>query len=159
MTTIYLVTDGDYSDYRIVSAHSTKELAERAKELANADNDIEEWELDPELPQPPPGRLPWYVTMNRDGSTDYNSRRAIDEFAPGVEFVSGYFRDPPGTWRLQVGCWARDEAHAVKIANEYRAALIAADLWPSIVVAKWTRCDLSEAAQAIIDSLESGVAQ
>lgn len=154
MTTIYLVTDGQYSDYRVLSAHSTRELAERAKELANADNDIEEYDIDPELPQTPPGRLPWYVAMNRDGSAEYTRRAEVDGFTPEVGFSSGTHRDPPGTWRMHIECWARDEAHAVKIANEHRAALVAADLWPSVVVDKWTHCDLSEAAQAIIDALE-----
>ena len=45
MTTIYVVTEGQYSDYHIVGLYSTIEMATKCKEAVNAD-DIEEFELD-----------------------------------------------------------------------------------------------------------------
>ena len=43
--TIYVVTDGDYSDYHICGAFSTRKTAEAYKTLRKAAN-VEEWELD-----------------------------------------------------------------------------------------------------------------
>lgn len=47
MTTIYIVTSGEYSDYVIEGTFSTKKKAEDFKEKVEATpGDIEEWELD-----------------------------------------------------------------------------------------------------------------
>jgi hypothetical protein len=56
MTKVYVVTRGEYSDYRIVAIFSTKELAQQlADELDNSkrygeDAKVEEWSLDKHVP-------------------------------------------------------------------------------------------------------------
>jgi hypothetical protein len=45
MTSIYVLTEGDYSDYHIVGVYSTKELAKEAQSLYEH-SQIEEYDLD-----------------------------------------------------------------------------------------------------------------
>lgn len=60
-TTVYVVTDGSYSDYGIKAIFSTKELAEEYQDAGKFD-DIEEWELDAEVGKIP--RETWNVTID-----------------------------------------------------------------------------------------------
>ena len=66
MSKVYLVTDGDYSDYRVLGVYSSMEKAEHAKLLYAADNDVEEYELDA-VPESPPGLLAYVVIMELSG--------------------------------------------------------------------------------------------
>ena len=66
---IYVVTTGCYSDYSIVGVCSTLEKANELKLLKNADNDIEEYNVD-EFPERPKGMYPFHVKMDRDGNSD-----------------------------------------------------------------------------------------
>lgn len=72
MTTIYLVTQGSYSDYRIVGAYSTRELADEVvTEINRGDNYdtayVEEFELD--KPSVKQGYAWLTLRMDRDGNT------------------------------------------------------------------------------------------
>lgn len=46
MSKVYLVTDGDYSDYRVLGVFSTLDLANEAKATLCANNPVDERELD-----------------------------------------------------------------------------------------------------------------
>lgn len=116
MKTIYILTEGDYSDYHIVATYSTKELAEEAKNHC-PNSVIEEYELDAlEIPEHPPGHTAWAVNMNTktnaiNGTHQYNS---LDGFAPAEKYydrggISGELNT------FAVHCWARDKEHAEKI--------------------------------------------
>ena len=72
MTTIYLVTDGEYSDYHVVCACSTKELAEGVAKRLGAT--VEEYELDRMSPDK---RLSYYV-HSKEKSTEVASTSCID---------------------------------------------------------------------------------
>ncbi len=121
MTTIYLVTEGCYSDYMVRGAFSTKEKAEYAKKLFAADNDIEEYQLD-ELPEHPQGMFWYEVRMLINGDV--------------VEATTG---DAESTWKhewcpawdesVKFGMWAEDEKAAIKVANERRIRLIESEEW------------------------------
>ena len=148
MTTIYIVTDGDYSDYHVVGVYSTEETAERARAIYNASG-VEEYELD-DLPDAPPGMVRWRVRMDRDGNTDFVDRisggcandDALD-WSPG--WLSG--REPIPCVKYEM--WAVDEAHAVKIANERRTRLIADGQWTTDW-AEWRKLEASaKAARAV----------
>jgi hypothetical protein len=116
---VYLVTEGCYSDYRVLGIYSTRELAEEAKDLFQAD-DIDEMALD-DMRGRPPGRLPYLVQMYKDG--DCRVSRAA-----GYEFLERWAPVYMGNW-VEMKIWATDEKHAAKIANERRAALIASGEW------------------------------
>jgi len=117
---VYLVTKGSYSDYRVCCVCSTMEKAEYARRLYVAD-DIETEELDG-LPEHPHGMLRYAVTMDRDGNSTCQTESLYyttdDEWRPYGN----------GT-HVSFHMWASDKTHAVKIANERRAVLIATGQW------------------------------
>ena len=119
MTTVYLVTDGSYSDYRVLGVYSTEEKAKSAVELFHAQNDIEEFEIDA-IPEHPPGMLAWSVVMEANGDTRLVRRESPleDRWAPYGDGRACIFY-----------LWAKDEEHALKIANERRTSLIALGEW------------------------------
>lgn len=123
MSKVYLVTDGYYSDYRVRGVYSTMEKAEQAKLLYAADNDIEKYELDA-VPDSPPGLVPFVVTITSSGDVRNAYRESADQFSPRWH-VTNWYGDPCGLFYM----WARDEQHAVKIANEWRAQIAALGLW------------------------------
>ena len=101
---IYVLTEGDYSDYHIVGVYSTPELAQEAQTLY-PDSGIEEYDLD-DIPEHPPGMLAWGVNIE-DSNIVYTY--LVDPHECPLE------RDcPNGVYA--VNCWAVDEEHANKIA-------------------------------------------
>jgi len=127
MTKIFVVTSGQYSDYGIAGIYSSKEKAEEAKKLFNADNGIAEWELDA-VPKHEKGTYYWSVEMDKEGNTQ------------NVELQDASHANKKWDWSpygdaekklVYFGVWAKDENHAVKIANEKRGMLIASGEWTS----------------------------
>lgn len=118
MKTIYILTEGSYSDYRIVATYSTRELAEEAQKHCTY-SEIEEYDLDAlEIPEHPPGHTAWCVNINAKinaiiGTHPYNSLDGY--FEPKEKYYEG-----GGVFGelniFTVNCWARDEEHAEKIA-------------------------------------------
>ncbi len=120
MKTIYIVTSGSYSAYRINSVFSTRELAQAAAD-AYGDAEVEEYDLDPEVPNfAPKGCRAFTVQIYGGGEVRYTE--AIDSTSP--------IKDDPSFLSLgkeMIICfniYARDKDHAVKIANERRTGLI-----------------------------------
>jgi hypothetical protein len=118
MKTIYILTEGDYSDYHIVATFSTKKLAEEAKKHCPY-SEIEEYELDAlEIPEHPPGHTVWCVNINAKtnaiiGTHHYNSLDGY--FEPKEKYYEG--GGVSGELNIfTVNCWARDKEHAEKIA-------------------------------------------
>jgi len=129
--TIYVVTDGDYSDYHICGIFSDPEKAEEAKNLYSGNRDearIEEYTLD-FIPCYPQGLLYWCVEMDRDGNSTCN-RRSVGNYNIESECPDGFDWQPCGDEKhVMFHMWAKDEMHAVKIANEHRTQLIATNKW------------------------------
>ena len=135
-----MVTTGCYSDYRPRAIYSTEELAVEANRFFGNENIIEEFELDV-MPDHPAGMYPYEVLMDQDGNSykveavtyeigferyvlvDHKSD-VVPDWVPDKD--TGY---PHRTlvsqrfWTYRM--WAKDEQHAVKIANERRAMAIA----------------------------------
>jgi hypothetical protein len=118
MKTVYILTEGSYSDYHIVATFSTKELAEEAQKHC-PNSDIEEYELDAlEIPEHPPGHTAWGVHINAKTNTINwtNQQTSLGGyFKPNEKYyegggVSGELNT------FIVYCWARDKEHAEKIA-------------------------------------------
>jgi hypothetical protein len=156
MTTIYIVTEGSYSDYHICAVYDTKEAAEyHAKHLLGRwrnDAGVEEYELNPHRQTIADRLKPFMVEMGRDGTTYRVQHAAVDD----VVGAKDCFSLSSGLYVERVheasGCWltndewrslaeqlpvtgtfhvlAMDEQHAVKIANERRARVIAENGWP-----------------------------
>lgn len=138
---VFILTSGTYSDYHIDGVFSTKEGAERFagpeqppdKQHRNPWHKhftVEEHPLDPGLNHLPPGLSPWSVCMLRDGTTTFTDILGPDHLQwVGGAFLRGSWDTSDYTTMHWVG-FARDEAHAVKIANEVRTRAIAENRWP-----------------------------
>jgi hypothetical protein len=130
MTTIYLVSDGEYSDYSVYGLYSTLEKAKQAQELYAA-NYIEEFELD-HLPPHPPGELLWCVHMKDNGGVQLIEREtAPEQFEPSCIYnnlLDGYYPDLRTIGNI-LRIWARDQDHAIKIAGEMRREMLVSGEW------------------------------
>ena len=118
MKTIYILTEGDYSDYHIVATYSTKELAEEAQNHCPY-SEIEEYELDAlEIPEHPPGHTAWTVHINAKTNT-IDTTHQCNSLDGYFEPKEKYYEGGGVSGELNtfvVYCWARDKEHAEKIA-------------------------------------------
>lgn len=135
MTTIYLVTQGSYSDYRIVGAYSTRELADKVVTEINRcyhydQAVVEELELD--KPTVKQGYARLTLRMDRDGNTldTWNSgplegedRTLFTDYRP---HYSG------GVTCLTVSRFTDSLETLAKIANELRTRYLAEKGWPVV---------------------------
>lgn len=121
---IYVVTSGEYSDFRIHSVWSTKEKAEAHIKAANKyewvlNDNIGEYELD-EKTQPVHMIK---VKMLEDG-TVIQLGRYINEQV-GFQWFMTFNRGLTLSW-----CVATEsEERAIKVVNEKRAQILAQNLW------------------------------
>jgi len=133
MDKVFVLTHGKYSDYGIVSVFSTEERLEAFK-VAFPDynyNDTEEYQVDPFEVEVKAGYKYYRVVMERDGDSKVQPgslRYDLGEMGvPGLVFYKGRTSKT-----LIMRVLARDEQHAVKIANEHRAQLIAGGEWEAL---------------------------
>lgn len=141
MKTIYAVTAGIYSDYRIIALFSSEK---KAKDFMAAvpDGDynaIEEFELDPNTADMiGRGYSIWLILMLIDGTTE-----KIDRINTGAYSVNNightiWWRTKAPAYKgkgvpdcLMSHVWAKTRKQAVKIANEHRIQMIADGQWPT----------------------------
>ena len=133
MEKVYVVTDGEYSDFHIEAIFSTREKAE-AFLNSRKKNVYDDWALH-EYPLDYPdfiankianGYKLFKVVMDRGGNT-------ISIGEGNITSLENEFQDGFG-WGSKIGefsttVFAHDEQHAVKIANERRVQLIASGEW------------------------------
>ena len=101
--TIYILTEGDYSDYHIIGVYSSEELANKAKNLYPCSS-IEEYTLD-RIVEHPPGMLAWTVVIKN------NNLHWCCQISPT------YFpKDLHLPNQSNFYIWATDKEHAEKIA-------------------------------------------
>ncbi len=128
--TVFVVSDGEYSDWGIVGIFASREGAASYKKQCCLTNDIQSYKLN-DVPQIPQGRHPYVVYMRRDGTaTDvFTTLPSSDD--KRFELQSYEMQLPAGERYQQLLCclFARSTKHAVKIANERRAMLIANNEW------------------------------
>ena len=137
MKIVYLVTQGEYSDYRICAAYSTRERAQKYViewEKLGITYDrpsIEELEINKTVP-----KVVTVVYMDKEGRT-YNLRLDLSNHYP-IGFVGfmATVRNHPEKSQLIWNVHTKDEKRAVKIVNEKRSQLIALNLWGNTEGAK-----------------------
>lgn len=108
----WIIEQGCYSDYRVVGIFSTKENAEKAlahmkqKEFSDYDEpEINERFLDPCIEELNQGLFQFEVRITKEG-IEVLIKKEID--AEDFHWTVGDYYN----------VWARDEAHAIKIASE-----------------------------------------
>ena len=125
---VYLVTKGEYSDYRVVDICSTPKKAERSKALAGSDNDIKPFIIDTlgRLPNIGPSNGLYEVVISHTGEIIDCSRTDVTHYLEDAEFFwTGINSCNEATMIIL----ARNDEHAVKIANERRMIGSALGLW------------------------------
>lgn len=134
---IWVVEEGEYSDYKVVGVFSTKENADlfvsQLDTTRYSKPSVSEWALDPNIDEIRAGLRPFAVWIERDGTVNDVLRESAESVTscwdkprqPGP-FARNY---RPGVKQLRAYVWAKDEAHAVKIAGERRRRLIADGEW------------------------------
>ena len=137
---VWVIEKGSYSDYRVVGVYSTEAGARLVCDRINGGEHYEratmvEWPLDLGVEAINKGLSPFVVRMLRDGTTEqvrmalWSSsndkptiwRRSTAPINKGKAIV------PPDCLTARV--FAKDEAHAIKIVNEYRTQMIAKGEW------------------------------
>ena len=123
MPEIYLVVNGQYSDYHVICAFSTEEQAEAFAK--NTFGRVQTFPLD----VPPQEWWEIEVTMAKDGSLlDYSSPK-VTEFSTH-DLPRGFQQfTTPKVMTYLVN--TQDLDRAVKVTNEVRTQILAMNLWPS----------------------------
>ncbi|MFH1740207.1 MAG: hypothetical protein ABIH23_14460 [bacterium] len=129
MTKVLVVTDGEYSDYRVeaVFSEDKRDLAEIYRQRYGGE--IEEYELNPAEQQLREGWSHWLVRMDRDGNIPPHyepSSSFTDESKSKVYIRNAHpSRELIGTFHVK----AQSAEHAIKIANELRIQIVADNNW------------------------------
>ncbi len=119
MTTIYAVESGDYSDYNVDALFTHRADAELYQQMHGGE--VVERILDPDMTEYRAGRKPYWVIMKKDSTVrNVEPTRRVEPDRANHQFVQD-------EWIFYM--WATDEQHAIKIANERRAMLIATGAW------------------------------
>lgn len=129
MVTIFIVTQGDYSDYRIRAVFSSRELAETYVSGMGKKYDtpeIEEWALDAGEEFICQGYKVYDVCMDRDGNSKFDVELSSEVRSDQLAIDDDYYGKP---FYQKFIIWAKSEKHAVKIANERRVQMIANGEW------------------------------
>lgn len=118
---IFLVSEGRYSGYSILCAYTNKRMAEIRCKLQADSNTVETVALNKAVSHPP-GHLLYQVLIGVDGMV--YSCNQDDTFGSAVYLWTALTNNCACMY-----LWARNEEHAIKIANERRAIAIALGLW------------------------------
>lgn len=128
---IYLVTDGEYSDYRVLGVYDTQGKAELARDLYATENDIEEFELN-QTPAHPEGLRLFEIEMCIDGNVFNCNRESVEDinYHP-VQYMRRFWYgyDCEGHNTMTFYVWSENADTAIKSVNEKRAKMIAMGLW------------------------------
>lgn len=141
MPGMWVIEKGSYSDYRVVGIYTTKAKAERVAEAINVSGQnydhatVAEWPLDPGFDAINQGRKPFSITMLRDGEVEAVNKCEVTSYNIGDEYSIWKRTEAPAYKgkgvpdALNATVWARNEKHAIKIAGERRAQMIATGAW------------------------------
>lgn len=140
-TALWVVEQGEYSDYRVVGIFSSEENAQRIADAINKtrghnDATVSRWLLDPGIDELRQGFTPFLVDMREDGTVERSEQWEISgyELAGYAHMwrrakAPAYKGNPDKPDILQTLVWARDQVHAIKITNEHRLRMIASGEW------------------------------
>lgn len=132
---VYIVTSGCYSDYGVEGVFSTRENAQKVVDLYSPGSDfmgewrIEEFELDRLMTFAERGKQLYSIEMEKDGTVVKCNVEFREDLPPDEEFHYVSFKSFPCRLCLITHVIATSKEHAIKIANERRAFLIANNLW------------------------------
>lgn len=120
---IWVIEQGEYSDYHVVGIFSSKENAEKVLSIIEPSYDppkIVEYKLDPGVEELNQGLTPYSVLMEANGDTVHVEKYLVYDFNSTPKF--SILRTIK---RILAIVFATSETHAVKIVNERRIQMIA----------------------------------
>jgi len=131
MDKIFLVSRGDYSDYSVGPAFSTREKAQEYCDYYNEEGSYNEWEIEER-------DLDAFDELFKQGLKLYNvhiwKSGTIDvRIMDGKDYL--YYKDREGKTQFNPNgsstmyILTTDKEHAIKIAGERRTRLLAEDKW------------------------------
>ncbi len=158
---VLLVTAGNYSDYHVVAVFSEDhaEEAENLQKRLYSSYTPLVLPMNPVVAYPTMSRLE--VRMDRDGNSDVKTLARPEEARINEADVTQLLSTEWRLWKsssarnknLQVFCWARDDLHAVKIANEYRQQLLVFGAYELLESKELAYIDASNISSALRDAL------
>jgi hypothetical protein len=125
MAKIWVCDTGWYSDRYTTAVYSDEKTA-REVSAAYGWNDPEPYELDPPVPpEIPQGLKRFNLWMYVDGSLRPGCGPKIADIGEDTFYEGPVWPDKKEMPMWRYFCWARDEQHAIKIANDRRIAWLA----------------------------------
>jgi hypothetical protein len=142
MNTVWMIEDGEYSDYHVVGVFSSREKAKKICDIINGPPDedgylfkdatIRKVSLDPAIHELNEGLNIFHVCMDHSGNIERCSLGKIDSYDVSGSGLRVWertkapaYRDKKVSDAINGSVWAKDKDHAIKITNEYRAQSIA----------------------------------
>lgn len=125
---IYIITDGEYSDYSIIAPCATKEDAEKYIQKFDLKcATIEEHKLiDENFYEFVTDKTHYSVKMDKHGNSEVIvNKYEFSKIETEYIFYNNSMLYNEKYIMIMVNCWANSKEHAVKIANEIRTRLIA----------------------------------
>lgn len=141
MKKVYIVTIGEYSDYKILAIFSTKERAgEYIRLFVEKGNwagkgEIEEYPVDQwkDFANIKKDKVGYLVIMTKEGKMVNVYKNYVydnlKEFKNHINKKYSFQKMGKYKGSLHILVLAKNEQHAIKIANEKRVQLIANNLW------------------------------
>lgn len=140
--TIWVVEQGSYSDYHVVGVFTNRENAEiitnkiNGAEYVSDRATLAEWPLDPAVKELNSGLKLFNVLMRQNGDVEQVEEREFSSYSMNEgsrlwqrEDAPAYRGNPNKPNVLDATVYAKSKKHAVKIANEIRARMIADGEW------------------------------
>ena len=121
MSICYAISTGEYSDYQVCAIFLTREKAEAALDAYGVDAKIEEFRLDPVIPERSAGRRLYHCCKRSVSGQVYAFSYNLSDLSFYNSFkldYASYFEPHPRGESFRVYVFARDREHAVKIAAE-----------------------------------------
>jgi len=134
MKAVWMIDDGEYSDYHVVGIYSTKKNAETIQTLVGGE--VRELPLNPGVESVRLGLSRWHILMLRDGKVEFVGREEINKYSFGLDNAWVWERSKAAGYKgkdipdvLDYRGWAKTKKQAIKAANEKRAQVIASGVW------------------------------
>lgn len=126
--TIWVIEEGEYSDYHVVGVYSTEENAKTVLEKMHGDApQIREWNLDPDVEELRKGLSLWRVLMLKNGDIE---NCELSQYSGSHSQIYYMLRQRTNLPNILVGfTWAKTQKQAIKSTNEQRLKFIASGEW------------------------------
>lgn len=133
MKSIFAIEEGEYSDYHVVGIYDSKEKADTVRDVVGGS--VVEWTLNPGYDEINKGYSVFSIVMLKNGDVESVNQREIGSYCMASTFFvwrrtqAPAFKGKGIPDALNATVLAKNEKHAIKIANEHRAAMIANGEW------------------------------